>query len=466
MSFHVNPDTGRTGKCDAKIQCRFGLSQEEHFETREEAQDAFEKDQGSQIGSSKKKSKIEEKLSGTDMDTSSIPDINGIPFATIWKKKFKKLDDYKSGKIKIGASSPDDLLDEPVNPMRERGSYFESRKDFIEEQGDYFTLNPETEYIVVVSARQGGGNRECYCELDYGESNPQHEEYCLNGNNEEIASHPNFLTDVDDDFDSTYNHFYFDNGITQKDINEVEENKKEALEISSLETLRNKIKKGEMPAWVINAKEEELSAFSTYSQTKQSVENNRDRAVKAQAELRNLNKINENFETKGLTNEDINEFNKLSDSFKYQNQLSVYDKSDVNNYFTKKKEYENISQVKKDAEALEDGSPLKEHLLGDRGTKSYKTTEGKGRGKKRVTKTYKLGSRLGKEEEEAKDLFERSSVRYNNVKEKINKQINERKSTVDEYVENKNSLNKLRNEAWATGWVGDKSKIPAPPEDF
>ena len=41
--YHFNKDTGRTGKCEAKIKCRLGLSDSEHFETREEAQAAFEK---------------------------------------------------------------------------------------------------------------------------------------------------------------------------------------------------------------------------------------------------------------------------------------------------------------------------------------------------------------------------------------------------------------------------------------
>lgn len=43
--YHFNKETGRTGICDAKINCRLGLSQDEHFNSREEAQAAFEKTQ-------------------------------------------------------------------------------------------------------------------------------------------------------------------------------------------------------------------------------------------------------------------------------------------------------------------------------------------------------------------------------------------------------------------------------------
>ena len=41
--YHFNKETGRTGKCEAKIKCRLGLAESEHFATREEAQQAFEK---------------------------------------------------------------------------------------------------------------------------------------------------------------------------------------------------------------------------------------------------------------------------------------------------------------------------------------------------------------------------------------------------------------------------------------
>lgn len=42
IKYHFNKDTGRTGKCTAKIKCRLGLSMEEHFTTREEASKAYE----------------------------------------------------------------------------------------------------------------------------------------------------------------------------------------------------------------------------------------------------------------------------------------------------------------------------------------------------------------------------------------------------------------------------------------
>lgn len=40
--FHFNPDTGRTGKCGANVQCRFGQSDSQHGGSREEARANYE----------------------------------------------------------------------------------------------------------------------------------------------------------------------------------------------------------------------------------------------------------------------------------------------------------------------------------------------------------------------------------------------------------------------------------------
>ena len=41
--FHINPETGRANQCDAKIKCRFGLTQEQHFLSKELARAGYEK---------------------------------------------------------------------------------------------------------------------------------------------------------------------------------------------------------------------------------------------------------------------------------------------------------------------------------------------------------------------------------------------------------------------------------------
>lgn len=65
---------------------------------------------------------------------------------------------------------------------------------------------------VILFTRNGGGNRECYCEsvVNPAEGRPQkHESGCLAAVIESLQKHPQYLRDWDDQFDATYAHFEF-----------------------------------------------------------------------------------------------------------------------------------------------------------------------------------------------------------------------------------------------------------------
>ena len=61
--------------------------------------------------------------------------------------------------------------------------------------------------VIVIYTRQGGGNRECYC--DEYEDRAHVPEQCYAACNEALTEHPLYLRDADDSFDSTYATFYF-----------------------------------------------------------------------------------------------------------------------------------------------------------------------------------------------------------------------------------------------------------------
>lgn len=74
------------------------------------------------------------------------------------------------------------------------------------------------EGVVVVYTRTGGGNRECYSEND------DHSD-CYHLANEELTRKSNYITDYDDEFDSTYAYFEFSPLPEYKDlVKEVESN--------------------------------------------------------------------------------------------------------------------------------------------------------------------------------------------------------------------------------------------------
>ena len=71
---------------------------------------------------------------------------------------------------------------------------------------DSWVENWDGEPVIAIYTRQGGGNRDCYCE-DYGGAHPDPESSC--GSNEALQAHERYLRDADDEFDCTYATFYF-----------------------------------------------------------------------------------------------------------------------------------------------------------------------------------------------------------------------------------------------------------------
>jgi len=61
--------------------------------------------------------------------------------------------------------------------------------------------------VIAIYTRQGGGNRECYCDSEPGRAHVPGQ--CHAACNEALAAHPLYLRDADDDFDATYATFYF-----------------------------------------------------------------------------------------------------------------------------------------------------------------------------------------------------------------------------------------------------------------
>lgn len=72
-------------------------------------------------------------------------------------------------------------------------------RDAWAEKGD------DGEPVIAIYTRQGGGNRECYCDKSTDHLPGQ----CYAACNEELARHPLYIRDADDDFDATYATFYF-----------------------------------------------------------------------------------------------------------------------------------------------------------------------------------------------------------------------------------------------------------------
>lgn len=106
-------------------------------------------------------------------------------------------------------------------------------------------LNEGYSPVAMVHTRNGGGNRECYCD-DYD----NHDEGCLAVINDKMASHPAYLNDADDDGDYTYANFFF----TLDDTPELRRTVQEAELAESVQRTRAKITRieaGDTPPWTL-----------------------------------------------------------------------------------------------------------------------------------------------------------------------------------------------------------------------
>jgi hypothetical protein len=65
--------------------------------------------------------------------------------------------------------------------------------------------------VIAIYTRQGGGNRECFCESRNGTVVAEQHvpSGCYAACNEALTRHPLYIRDADDDFDGTYATFYF-----------------------------------------------------------------------------------------------------------------------------------------------------------------------------------------------------------------------------------------------------------------
>lgn len=463
--YHFNKDTGRTGKCEAKIQCRLGLSESEHFATKEEAQAAFEKSQDSPIAKTLSKNsktpagKNVVQLQGVEADLSEINKETQIKIQKDWNNYFKTLNAVENGELEEPKYvSPEDLLVESAGEIRPRGTYIESVSK-LQEENPYAGLDDiKSEYVVVVSARQGGGNRECYCD-DYD----SHEDGCLALNNEIIAEHPNYVTDYDDDFDSTYNYFIFDNGITEEQVEDYNKKKLEHTEFSYAKAEKKLVEDGKAPVWFMNDVEGYHKAYNDYLTAERKYRN----AVNTVKQDQEKNTLANKLVQQIRSGEDIDQI-KLEDLSKFgtfRNSYSSYDLEKLRGHLSSKKDAETFQKMYNEAEELEDGSELKTYLLGDRGTRSYNATEKRGRRNVTVKRTYERGSLLGSELKTKKDSAEWADKQIDKFLEPINGFSDSYKKNFDEVSELRKAKEDSQQKAWVSGWVYD-SPIPKMPKNF
>lgn len=450
--FHIN-ENGDPGKCSAKKgNCPFG-GPNDHFDSKEAARTAYEQKQTNTMTTIQKENSLKvKKFNELFPQYNDLPNVNGKPFNEAWDEKYNALN---GPELKL--KSVNELLDPPAYALRERGTWIESHEDILRnEDFDMEYVDDDSDYYIVLHTRQGGGNRECYCD-DYD----NHEDGCLALNNEMLENHPDHIQNVDDSFDSTYASFMFKTNLTSKDVKDFYESKNKATEQINLKKEYDSIVNGELPPWTAFATEPQL--LTSYKNLKKYSETLPERITENEQKLKNIDHAFKVLNEDSLINDKDKEFIiKLTEKYPFHERITGKHIDNYNYAFKKLKEKENLIKETND---LPDDSPLKEYLIGDRGTFTYNVTEKVGRRNVKVQKTGVRKPLLEEELEAAQRGFRNSKTDIRGVK-KLDSTREEIKSRNNEMNKQLNGMRELREAAWADGWPGLKKDLPAIPESF
>lgn len=438
--YHVNPENGNAGVCTAeKGRCRFGKS-DEHYTSEEAARGSYEAKQ--QAFRDAHKDDLQFYAPGWSGKLPKRLEGQLARKAAAIEAQLKELESKT-------VEGPLSALQPSVYPIRSRGVE-------LIETSELPTYDGDEQYLLALTSRQGGGNRECLCDSDDG-----HEDDCLALNNEILEDHPQFLFYEDDDFDSTYTTHYYSTNFTPYDVAVMSLSRSYSAEAAELKMKLLKLKGGVNPPWSILG--ENYEAYNRYSRLKSSKESTEKTLREANDELSKFAKLEAIIqEQRSFTDDELSGFEDLV--------KRGYDRGsgfkDAHRGLLSRKEALRVSQARHDqAEALPAGE-LRDYLIGDRGTGSYQVEEKVGRRKTTVTKTYAKGSLLGKELEDSKRYYATSEKTFQSglesMKERL-KQTQDKKKSAEDTLAN---LNYSREEAWANGWPSTYGAVPPIPESF
>lgn len=120
--------------------------------------------------------------------------------------------------------------------------------------GPDLTVNEDHSVDIEVFTRNGGGNRECYCEDEV------HDDDCLAEINDEISESPYYVEDYDDDFDPTYATFVFrvPPGDEAQRLIAAEATDAQAQQYDRLCRQRDRMLSGQVPPWHLMADPEHI----------------------------------------------------------------------------------------------------------------------------------------------------------------------------------------------------------------
>lgn len=357
-----------------------------------------------------------------------------------WQKRFDRADDPLPQSVK--SATLDSLELDTVG--RDRGTSIEH--------------NGDGSLDIEVSTRNGGGNRDCFCDND-PETIGDHEDGCLAAVNERMQASRYYVDDSDDEFDSTYADFRFHvpAGDDARRITDAEGNADDYHAIVTQRAERDEILSGRKPVWSLLSDGRLPGRISSKPEWQ----------VKHEGEQLNRRETELRFLTAALDGDDI------ADRDKYRRidvsgnvTMTVNDVARAGQqHRSAQREWDRIAPAMEEARNLPEGD-LKDFLIGERAEQSYPVSVGRGRNKRTVMKTYTPKSELTRSYESAEKSVEDSTAQYEKVKKIINDGKTELAEQRKAHQFNVTAAKADLKTAWAAGWPGMLKDVPEPHPDF
>jgi len=405
-------------------------------------------------------------LSGAALELArKVPRSKGKGFSQHWAERFSEVISARG--VAVEAPTPESAL--KISAIRSRGSwFFDGARVAADEFSDHgFTAEPGVIYAQL-HTRQGGGNRDCYCDTDTDSG--EHEEFCLAVNNDALQSHPDYILDYDDSFDSTYANFIFKTSLTSEDLKSFGLLAGQAKLVHDEQFILEEINGLKRAPWSILIGSANAGLLEKLPATKRELE-----SVRRTTDPAALSYAEQLLSTAStLLSGGTADAEKLygKDARLIPQKLGVYSWNYgllriLDLFVSVSKHNGELTEVQArfdQASELPEGSALWDYLLKDRGTGSYTTTEKVGRRNTQVRKTFERGSLLGSELRSAQDRVDsqiKDLARYIGEVQTRRDALAEAQAKVDALTV---EIVDLEGQRWSAGWPGRTQAPEAPAE--
>lgn len=348
---------------------------------------------------------------------------------------------------------------------------------------DFQELNRPDEYdpeddrlLLTMFTRNGGGNRECWDQDEDGRDCGD----CTGCSSNRAAAHPLIFSVVDDDGDRTYATYAW--SVPEDRVSDALEglsNRDQVHARQRLEEEFSRVESGQIPPWSHLATEEQKSQFRSVSpEGIEAAEKAADEFGSKAAAVEQALEV--------LHGRSGAEFNipALKWNLHYADAPAKGDVAPMSFLRKERNRHDDeqalqelpqraralsakapakaqAEQMLAQAEALPAG-PLRSWLLDERPERSYQTTEGTGRKKKTVTKTYRPKPELVKTVDEAREGYERAAKEALESEQVLRRLASGLRRNEQDKRKNAAEIRVGSKLAWTAGWQGRSDCPPRP----